>query len=113
MSQRFDDAAERWAIARTLDGQASTYHDLTRLRTHVDTSDCGYVARNIDFGAESEGGCDTCGNYTYAKIDWTFTCQCGYDTAYANYRVEGGIGLATLLEQIMDHDTPLIDELPV
>jgi hypothetical protein len=119
MSEKYDRAAEVWAIRSAIYGKAQTgyYPDKVwkALRRHVAASDCQLCLApqtKVEFSYEQDGGCETCST-TYAVAEFMLTCTCGKgDRTYFSYDLKG-VDMGQLLQDILEAEEqhpPLLEE---
>ena len=81
MSERYKMAVAHWAVSQRFQ-ERYTYGG-SRNMGHLNKKDCGLdpaTVQGVTFDSYEEGGCDTCGSYTYIVAEFRASCRCGYVT---------------------------------
>lgn len=78
MSERYKIAVAHWAVSQHY-GQR--YGGSGRAMGHLNKKDCGLdpsTVQTVTFESYEEGGCETCGTFTYIVAEFVASCRCGY-----------------------------------
>jgi len=79
MSERYKVAVAHWAVKQQYDERYR--YGGSRNMGHLRKKDCGLdpaTVKTVTFDSYEEGGCETCGSFTYIVAEFTASCRCGY-----------------------------------
>lgn len=79
MSERYKIAVAHWAAVQQV--QERYRYGTSRAESHLRKKDCGLdpaTIQTVTFDSYEEGGCETCGTFTYIVAEFTASCRCGF-----------------------------------